>query len=160
MHSSLIAVNEIIKLNTRLFINSLEGVEDKIASTRINDSTNSIIFIACHLLDARYYFARLVGIKAENPYKELFDQAENIDDMNEYPELEEIKSHWSDISNQIVEKMPNIKDTRLKRKSPLSLPVDDKTLLGTITFLVEHESYHIGQLGFLRKYFELDSMKY
>jgi hypothetical protein len=44
MQSSILPLNEIIKLNTRLFINSLEGVNDKIAKTRVNDKTNSVYF--------------------------------------------------------------------------------------------------------------------
>ena len=38
--------------------------------------------------------------------------------------------------------------------------VDDESVLGVIAFLLGHESFHIGQLAILRKYYGLDSMGY
>ena len=35
-----------------------------------------------------------------------------------------------------------------------------KTTLGMLTFLVQHDSYHIGQLSLLRKYAGMPAMQY
>ena len=47
--------------------------------------------------------------------------------------------------------------TRLRA---LSFPLANGTLLGTLTFLVQHDSYHLGQLSLLRKYCGLPAMRY
>lgn len=154
------ALYEILNLNTRLFINTFDEVNEVIARKRLNDKTNNMIFIACHLLDARYYLANLIGIDEPCPYKEIFDQANSIKDIKEYPSLEEIKSSWLDISDRIVKKMSELEAAQLEAKSPQKFPIDDESLLGGIAFLVDHEGYHIGQLGLLRKYFGLPAMKY
>ncbi|HEX9723580.1 MAG TPA: hypothetical protein VGC53_04790 [Vicinamibacteria bacterium] len=40
-------------------------------------------------------------------------------------------------------------------------PIEDgKSLLGCITFLLEHEAFHIGQIALLRRYLGLGAMKY
>ena len=40
------------------------------------------------------------------------------------------------------------------------LPGVDRTRLGALTFLVQHDSYHIGQLALLRKPAGLPAMSY
>jgi len=39
-------------------------------------------------------------------------------------------------------------------------PIDDSTSLGLITFLAQHEFYHIGQLAFLRRQLGHAAMSY
>jgi uncharacterized damage-inducible protein DinB len=36
----------------------------------------------------------------------------------------------------------------------------DQTVLSALTFLVQHDSYHVGQLALLRKYVGLPAMRY
>ena len=38
--------------------------------------------------------------------------------------------------------------------------IGDFTIGGTIIFLAQHESYDIGQMGYLKKYFTKEAMKY
>jgi uncharacterized damage-inducible protein DinB len=148
------------KLNTRLFNNVLDGVNENLARERMSNNTNNMYFTICHMLDARYFLANLLGLKEECPYKEIFDAARNIDDLNNYPPLDPIKSHWNEISNLIENRMPDVNEILLQKKPPIDFPLDDNTVLGGITFLLQHESYHIGQLGLMRKYFGLGPMKY
>jgi hypothetical protein len=39
-------------------------------------------------------------------------------------------------------------------------PIGDATVLGLIAFMVQHDSYHIGQLALLRKHYGLPAMRY
>ena len=63
----------ILKLNTRLFINCLEGVDEVTARKRPGDSTNNISYVACHILDSRYYLAKYLGRNVDNPLNQLLD---------------------------------------------------------------------------------------
>ena len=40
------------------------------------------------------------------------------------------------------------------------MPVDDKSNMGLLIFMMQHESYHIGQLAILRKQAGLPAMSY
>lgn len=148
------------KLNTRLFLNALDGVKKEQARKRPSDKTNNILFTVCHMLDARYFLANLLGVKALCFFKELFDSASNIDDLKDYPPLEEVILHWKEISAVIEDRMAHVNKDLLNGEPPIEFPVDDNTVLGGVAFLIQHESYHIGQLGFLRKHLGLGSMKY
>ncbi len=56
--------------------------------------------------------------------------------------------------------MPALEESFLRSESPQTFPVDDHTTLDGMVFFLEHEAYHLGQLGFLRKSLGLGSMKY
>ena len=44
----------------------------------------------------------------------------------------------------------------LDAASEHGFPTDDKSVLGVITFLTFHETYHVGQMGLLRKFLGYD----
>ncbi len=160
MHQTKAAPLLMFKMNTKLFINSFTDVDDRIAHMRNNNRTNSMIFIACHLLDARFFMSNYIGAPAHNPYQQLFDKTHGTDNFSHWPPLEDIISLWEDISPKISSKINSLHINELKLKSDKSFPIDDDTKLGGISFLIGHESYHIGQLGLLRKYYGLDPVKY
>ena len=49
-----------------------------------------------------------------------------------------------------------------RQRAPFTtrLPLGEPTVLSALTFLVQHESYHIGQVTFLRKHAGLPAMQY
>jgi hypothetical protein len=50
--------------------------------------------------------------------------------------------------------------THLRRSNVHRFPLGDSTELGLMAFLVQHDSYHIGQLGFLRRQLGKPAMAY
>jgi uncharacterized damage-inducible protein DinB len=48
----------------------------------------------------------------------------------------------------------------LDAEAPYQFPISDPSVLGMTAFLVQHESYHIGQMAFLRKQLGLEAMAY
>ena len=160
MIPSLQVIANILKLNTSLLNNALINVDDNIARLRPNNRTNNIAFIVCHILDARYFMAKLIGEPAKCPFQEIFDQAANVDEFKKYPKVNALIVDGKKISNHLMDVFTAIDESVLKKDASFKFPSDDNTILGALTFLVEHESYHIGQIGFLRKYFGLEAMKY
>ena len=47
-----------------------------------------------------------------------------------------------------------IPTTVLEGASPIEFPIESKTILGAIAFLALHESYHMGQLAYVRRFFD------
>ncbi len=160
MEDTLFPLHQIIRLNTRLFKNLLEDVDEDTAYKMLNNRTNNIMFIACHLLDARFYLCRYLGMEVDNPYKDFFDNITEVKDLKDCPPLEEIIYVWEDISKKLLTKIETLNREYLDVKSEKQFPVEDNTVLGGIAFLAEHESYHLGQIGIIRKYFGLTPIKY
>jgi uncharacterized damage-inducible protein DinB len=150
----------ILRLNTRLFLNCLDGLTDETARVRYANGVNSTTFIAAHVTDSRFFLLGMLGRTLENPLSVSLDKAKSIDDVTDWPALDTIRSAWNDVSSAI--------DARLDAATPdeLSAPVDtrfpgvDRTRFGALTFLVQHDSYHLGQLALLRKPAGLPAMSY
>jgi uncharacterized damage-inducible protein DinB len=159
MIEAIAPLHELLKLNTRLFLNCLDGVDDTVARERPSPDTNSIGFLACHILHARYYLAGFFGLEAVNPFEELFDSAHDVNDL-EVPPLDELRSAWIELGDQLVARVAEVTEAELGRDAGQEFPVDDGTVRGAVAFLVQHESFHIGQLALLRKYFGLEGMAY
>lgn len=149
----------ILKLNSDLFNNCLVGISDETACTRISDRMNNIAFIALHLVDARCYLVRYIGLRFENPFENL-ENIQSIDDMTDFPTLDYLRSGWQKVTPVLYEQLDKLTEAQLRSRSPESFPVDDDSVLSGIAFLLQHESYHIGQLSFLRKYLALGPMSY
>lgn len=151
---------DLVRLNTLLFQRCLDGIDDETAKTRINDRINNVAFIASHVLDARYFLANFVGLEVTNPFKEVLAGLSSIEEFTDFPVVLETLAAWKEISPVLTERLRVMTPADFEKPSPQDFPIDDGTILGGIAFLVNHESYHLGQLGLLRKYFNLNALSF
>lgn len=154
------AVKRTLDLNTRLLLNALEGIDDEAARRRF-EGTNHVAFLACHLVDARHYLARALGLPGESPFKDILEGAKGIDDVKEFPGLEEIRAAWRDVSASLSSRVASMPGADLDKPAPYAFPIEGgESVLGCLTFLVQHDSYHLGQVAFLRRALGLPAMAY
>ena len=160
MNKSTLYLGNIFSLNTRLFNNSLNGITEEQSEVRLSDHSNSIKWIATHTVWARYNTLNFLGKPTTNPYPGLFEKFKPYDPMDKYPSLEEIKKEWENVSGLLQEALQAVTQEHLDAEAPFKNPSGDFTNGGTIAFFAEHESYDIGQLGFLKKYLTKEAMAY
>lgn len=149
-----------LNLNTLLFNNTLAGVTEEQSEERLSGHNNSFKWIATHTVWARYNLLAFLGKPAANPYQGLFENFKAFDASDKYPSVEEIKKEWQKISDLLKDAVSSVSEEHLAANAPIKNPIGDFTNGGTIAFLVEHESYDIGQLGFLKKYLTKEAMAY
>ncbi|MCJ8164245.1 DinB family protein [Pontibacter sp. E15-1] len=151
----------ILNMNSRLFLNSLEGVTEEQATERISDHNNPLIWLATHTVWARYNMSMLLGKPAEhNPYDGKFDNFRPYDAAEDYPSLAEVNAEWQKATALLAEALQSASEAHLAADCPIKSPIGDFTNAGTFAFLVQHESYDIGQMAFLKKYLTKEAMKY
>ena len=160
MNNSIYQSKIIFKMNERLFQNTLQGVSEEQAKERISGDINPINWIATHTIWARYNTLMFLGAPAANPYNGLFENFKAYDASLNYPSLSEIKDEWKKVSALLDEALESVSEEHLTSDSPLKSPIGDFTNGGTIAFLAQHESYDIGQLGLLKKFFTKEAMSY
>lgn len=151
MGGQLESLRALFRLNTRMYLNCLDGLTDAEARARPSADTNSIAFLALHLADSRYFLIGYLGCPGDNPLSE-YESATGIEDVESLPPLEELRAIWRDVANRVERCLGSLTAEALARPSPQSFPVEEPSVLGGIAFLAQHESYHIGQMGLLRKY--------
>ena len=160
MKKSIYQSELMLNMNERLFLNALEGVNDEQARERLSSHSNPLIWIATHTVWARYNMLALLGKPAKNPFDGKFENFKAYDANDNYPSLESVKTEWRNASKLLKEALDGVSEEHLAAESPFKSPIDDFTNGGAIAFLAQHESYDIGQMGFLKKYYSKEAMKY
>jgi hypothetical protein len=151
----------IFNLNSRLFMNALEGVTEEQAKERISDHNNSLNWLAAHTVWARYNSCAMLGKPvAKNPYDGLFEGFKPFDAAADYGTLAKAKEEWNKASELLKEALATVTEEHLAADCPLKSPIGDFTFGGTVAFLAQHESYDIGQIAFLKKYLTKVAMSY
>lgn len=154
------SVADILRLNTNLFRNCLEGLNDEQANQRPSESSNSMAFIAGHLADARFYLLRQLGGDHANPLASYLSEARRIEDLKQPIPLSEIHGAWTTASHALRDRMESLSSEELDAPLKSQFPIANQTVLGMLAFLTQHDTYHLGQLAFLRKMAGLPAMRY
>ena len=63
MHPSVLPLERTLAMNTRLFLNGIDGIDDTMALERPKEGTNHVAFLALHMLDARYFLLHAAGVE-------------------------------------------------------------------------------------------------
>jgi uncharacterized damage-inducible protein DinB len=160
MDIRIVPLAEILRLNTVLFRNCLDGLSDEQAAVRPTGATNSAAFIAAHLASSRFFLLKTLGVEEADPLAPYLDGRKGIDDIAQLPSLREIQSAWTQGAHLLRDRLDALTQADMDAPSNIRFPLANGTLLGTLTFLVQHDSYHLGQLSLLRKFAGLPAMRY
>jgi uncharacterized damage-inducible protein DinB len=148
------------RLNTDLLLNCLEGMTEAERLFRPAPGINHAAFLTAHLIDTRHFLATLLGAATENPLASLLAQAKGLDDVPDFPSSAPLASAWEAIGRHLDRAFAELTPEDLERATPQRLPGSDGTLRGGIAFLLQHESYHLGQIALLRRMLGHPAMSY
>jgi hypothetical protein len=160
MDTRCVPLEIIAELNGRLFKNCCDQVTDAVTGRRLSEVTSSFLFVACHIVDARSYIVGLVGGAADLPVVGRLRSVQRIEDLPAPPTIAELLDAWDVLTTSFLRCLPRLSAQDLNRESGDKVPVGDRSVLGTMTFLLQHESYHLGQLAMLKKHLTGSAMKY
>ena len=118
---------------------------------RPDNKANSIHFILGHITGTRYQIAQLLGEHAEFAHEALFDRGVAIKDAAEYPPFSQVKAAWDTISLRMPQVLETATEEQLSGPAPFDPPGMEKNVRGLLSFMAFHESYHIGQISYVRR---------
>ena len=160
MDTRIAPLAEILRLNTVLFRNCLADLSDEQAAMRPSDGTNSAAFVAAHLASSRFFLLKTLGVHAPDPLAPYLDGRKGIDEIAQLPPLRDVDSAWTTGAHLLRDRLETLTAEDIDAPSTIKFPLANGTILGTLTFLVQHDTYHLGQLSLLRKYCGLPAMRY
>ena len=150
-------------LHTRLFNNVIEGISDTDAHNRLNTKATHVAWIAGSVVNGRYELAHVLGIDLKQTSPEFFQGYKSIQDGATYPALAEYKKDWENISAPFRDALVNLTAEKLDGDDPFGMSEEGGekfTLFDTIAFIIDRESYCIGQIGLYRRLLGYNAMKY
>jgi len=150
---------ETLRLNRKLFHNCLDGLDDDQAMLRPAPDANSAAYVAAHMVESRYYLLGQMGTERKSP---LGDRVgwKSLTEITSWPSLDEVKAAWTDASDALDQRLREMTPQQADTPIETQFPLETKSTLGMLGFLVQHDSYHLGQLSLLRKTCGLPAMSY
>jgi uncharacterized damage-inducible protein DinB len=160
MDERIVPLTELLRLNTHLFRNCLVGMTEQQSRSRPTPTTNHAAFIAAHVADSRYFLLKVLGAEQPSPMHPYIGSANNLDDVEKWPTLEETQSAWTQAGHALRKRLASMSAADLDCACDPPFLGAGVSRLSGLSFLAQHESYHIGQLSLLRTYVGLPAMKY
>lgn len=151
MHPLIVPARATLELNGALFLNALDGLDDATGRRTVGRSARRIDHVAAHLLDARGSLGTLVGLDVRHDLMAVLAEASSFEALGDHAPLSAVRAAWVDLSPALTARLESLDPVQLTEPSSHAYPISDRSLLGAVTFLLQHESYHLGQLGLLRR---------
>ena len=137
---------------TNTYLKALDGLDRDTLLTRPGARSNSALWVAGHLVQSRARLINILGGSRELPWPELFRTGSTIVDPTAYPDAPAIIAQWRELTDDLMRRLDTVDAAALAGDAPPRVASQDGTLRGAIALFAFHEGYHVGQLGFLRKW--------
>jgi uncharacterized damage-inducible protein DinB len=132
------------------FMRSLEGLSADELLKSPGEHSNCMLWIAGHLTSSRSRMLDMLGVKIDAPSAQIFNRgAAKIAGDSGAPGIDEILKAYGQCTQALKERLETLTAPELDAVSPVQLPSEDKSILGTLNFMAFHETYHTGQMAFL-----------
>lgn len=145
-------ITGMFKTNTDIVNKALDGVEPEHWFRKPGDDSNHLTWVLGHLIVHRAQTLKWLGIDYDNTWGELFARgSERVADA-EYPSPEELRQAWDRVSAELSAALKGSSEDVMTQPAPKGPPTFDGKVSGTVAFYAFHDTYHTGQVSFLRKW--------
>jgi uncharacterized damage-inducible protein DinB len=149
--SELVTSSQIFKRNEAMLAKSIEGLSTEQWTRRPLDESNSVLWILGHIVWARSRALKLLGVAWAEPWLTYFERGSKPEDAPHYPAPDEVLAAWKDLSTSLPAALEAVSAEAMATSAPTPSPSLDGTVGGMVTFLAMHETYHVGQIVYLRR---------
>jgi uncharacterized damage-inducible protein DinB len=151
MSSDFFNIAGIFKTNTELFKKTINPVPPERWFASPGNDSNHLMWIAGHVVVHRAKVLRILGQQWSAPWEGLFARGTQAAAPEQYPQAAEIVQAWDEVSGKLASSLAGTAEETLAQPVSKGITLDGK-VSGQIAFLSFHESYHVGQMAYLRKW--------
>ena len=138
--------------STVMFDKAIAGIPPERWLVQPATDSNHLLWIAGHVVVHRGLAARLLGAEWSAPWEKLFARGTKRVDSDQFPPANDIQESWKKVSEKLTTALANANAQVLETPALQGMPTLDGSVGGTVSFLCSHEIYHVGQMGYLRKW--------
>ncbi len=143
----------IFAINDGFVLPALEGLTDEELWKTPTERNNGMLWIAGHVVQTRAMILKFLGEAVDTGWGKIFDRgapAATPGNLDRYPSVATITQTMRDITPRLHAKLASLDQEHLRAPARMQLP-GTKTLADELAFFALHESYHVGQLAYVRK---------
>jgi len=152
MDTGLLYVDAIFKTNTSMMKKATDDVRSEHCLVKPGDASNHLLWVTGHLIASRGGVLKALGAEWSSPWGSLFARGATPATADQYPSVEEIRNAWTDVSARLETAVAEAKAEVLAKPAPEGRRSLDGRVGGHVAFLAYHETYHVGQVCYLRKW--------
>jgi hypothetical protein len=127
----------IFKIDDDLLSKVLAGLAREQLWHRLTDKTNPMLWLFGHLAQTRADMLALMGNPFNTGWADLFARGSSVGNPEKYPSIEEIQRVFSQINQKFYTTLESLKEDQLSADMLAGFAL--------------HDSYHLGQLAYIRK---------
>lgn len=149
--AALAPVALIFKLNAGLMRSSLDGLTDAELWQRPTPHNNPLLWVFGHIVATRATMLGLLGEPLDTGWGELFTRGATLHESSRYPSRDDIERVHRNVVDRLKAKFASLTEADLAGPATGKPLPGAKTVADQLAFLAFHESYHVGQLAYIRK---------
>jgi uncharacterized damage-inducible protein DinB len=138
------------KINDTLMARSLDGLTDEQLWHRATEHNNPILWLFGHVAQTRARILNVLGGKFDTGWGDSFVRGAAVGERAKYASQAEIAAAMRDINQRLYRGIEAAAPDQLAQPATGPVPMI-KTVEDLLTFLTMHESYHVGQMAYIRK---------
>lgn len=140
----------IFSFNDAFVLRALDGLTYEELWRAPSIRNNAMLWVAGHVVQTRAMVLGFLGEPVETGWGKVFDRGAKIADVSQYPSRDDIARVMRDVSPRLRAKLASLNDEFLARPATMQLP-GTSTVADELAFFALHDSYHVGQLAYIRK---------
>lgn len=149
--TDLATIQSMFKVNNQIFQKAIDGIPEEQWLTVADADTNHLLWITGHMLVTRSAIPKLLGKPWSASWEKLFARGAKPSPREQYPSPAELRQAWNEVDEKLNEALSEATPEELSNASAEGAFSLDGTVGGIVGILCLHETYHVGQVGYLRK---------
>ncbi len=150
-HPSVKPVAFILGGNDSVADRAFIGVKPEDLWKRPTPQNNSLLWIYAHMAAVRARMLNLLGDDYDPSLGDKFGRGAQVQDAENYPGREKIFEASREVNARLFAKLATVGDAELSREAKGTRPPSVQTVGDQLAFFALHDSYHVGQLAYVRK---------
>lgn len=150
-HPAVAPLALIFGLNDSLATRTFDRVADDQVWRRPTDRSNPMLWILGHMVNTRAQLLKILGEPFDAGWGDVFDRGAGLQEHTSYPTREAIQGVSRDVNARLFARLGALTDADLGRPATRAFTPAVRTVADQIAFLAMHDTYHVGQLAYVRK---------
>jgi uncharacterized damage-inducible protein DinB len=149
--TALAPIELIFKTNAVVMRMSLEGVSAQELWQQPTPHNNPMLWVFGHIVATRATMLGLLGESVDTGWGDLFTRGATLHESSRYPSRDDIERVHRSVVDRLKARFRSLTATDLAGPATGKQFPGAKTVADQLAFLAFHESYHVGQLAYIRK---------
>src|SRR5215813_2908148 len=151
MNTNLVNIAGMYKTNNDIVNKAIVDISGEDWFRAPGDDSNHLMWVIGHIIWSRANALKSLNDELTIPWATFFERGAARADREHYPAIEELRNSWQEVSERLMDTLSNAPADLLAEAAPKGTPSFDGKISGLVAFLGFHETYHVGQITYLRE---------